>query len=319
MKAGIVGTGFVGSTAAYAMVLRGIGSEIVLVDRNVARAQAEAEDIQHAVPFAHAMRVYAGGYSDLRGSQVVIIAAGVSQRPGESRLELLGRNAAVFAEVVPEILAHTDDNVVLLVATNPLDIMTHIVARYAATDGLPSSRVIGSGTLLDTARFRSLLSRYLEVDTAHVHAYVVGEHGDSEVLTWSLVRVSGIPLEEFRELQGKSLDEATRRQIDANVRNAAYQIIAGKGATYYGIGAALASIVQVILRDQRAVMSVSTPTADVAGVKEVSVSLPRLVGAAGILATFPLALSDDEQAALQRSVRVVREAIDGLDAQAPPP
>ncbi|MHB0878188.1 MAG: L-lactate dehydrogenase [Anaerolineae bacterium] len=314
MKVGIVGSGFVGATAAFAMVIRGIGREIVLVDKNEARARAEADDILHAVPFAHPMRVAAGGYGDLAGSKVVVIAAGVSQKPGETRLELLQRNAAIFREVVPSVLAHAED-AILLVATNPVDVMTHLTARYAAAHGVPSRRIIGSGTLLDTARFRALLGRYLGVDTQHVHAYVLGEHGDSEVLTWSLVRVSGVPLDEFREMQGLSLDKAIRDEIDANVRNAAYSIIAGKGATYYGIGAALAEIVEVILRDQRSVLTLSTPTAIVAGVRDVTVSLPHLVGAAGLLATFPPPLSADEQEALHRSASTVRAAIDSLEPQ----
>ncbi|MGI6209321.1 MAG: L-lactate dehydrogenase [Anaerolineae bacterium] len=318
MKVGIVGSGKVGSTAAYAMVLRGVGREIVLVDKDDKRAQAEADDILHAVPFSHPMRVYAGGYPDLAGSQAVVIAAGVSQRPGESRLELLGRNAAVFAEVIPQVLAHAPD-AVIIVATNPVDLMTHLAARFAAAEGVPTSRVVGSGTTLDTARFRALLGRYLGVDTQHVHAYVVGEHGDSEVLTWSLVRVSGVTLEEFRREQDIPLDQVMREQIDSNVRNAAYRIIEGKGATYYGIGAALARLVEVVIRDQRAVLTVSTPAAEVAGVENVTVSLPRLLGAEGVMATFPLPLDEQEQEALHRSALVVRKALDELDQKGQAP
>jgi L-lactate dehydrogenase len=191
--------------------------------------------------------------------------------------------------------------------------MTHIAARYAAARGLPSTRVIGSGTLLDTARFRSLLGRYLGIDSQHVHAYVVGEHGDSEVLPWSLVRVSALPLDEFRRQRGMALDDGMRREIDASVRNAAYSIIEGKGATYYGIGASLSRITQVILRDQRSVLTVCTPTADIAGVSDVTVSLPHLVGRDGILDTFPLVLSDEEQAKLHDSAALVRGIIDELD------
>ena len=188
MKIGIVGTGMVGSTAAYALVMRGVGREIVLVDIDKKRAQAEADDIFHAVPFAHSLEVRAGEYADLVGSRVIVLAAGVSMRPGETRLQLLDRNAAIFADVVPSVLRHAPE-AVLLVATNPVDIMTHLAARYAAEQGVPPGRVIGSGTTLDTARFRVLLGRHLGVDPQHVHAYVVGEHGDSEVLTWSLATV----------------------------------------------------------------------------------------------------------------------------------
>lgn len=182
-KIGIVGTGFVGATAAYALVMRGVGSEIALVDINLARAKAEAADILHAVPFAHSMRITAGDYSELVDSKIVIITAGVNQKPGETRLQLLERNAAIFKSVVPQVLEYAPD-AVLIVATNPVDIMTHLTARFAAELGVPSSRVVGSGTTLDTARFRSLLSQHLGVAASNVHGYVIGEHGDSEVLAW---------------------------------------------------------------------------------------------------------------------------------------
>ena len=315
MKVGIVGSGLVGSTAAYALVLRGVGRQIVLVDKNAARAGAEADDISHAVPFAQPLQVMAGDYADLAGSRVVILAAGVSQRPGETRLHLLGRNAAVFREVVPQVLAHAPD-AVLVIATNPVDIMTHLAALYAAREGGPSHRVIGSGTTLDTARFRTLLAERLGVDAQHVHAYVLGEHGDSEVLTWSLVTVGGLPLEEFCRQQGRALDRPAREEIDRRVRQAAYTIIEGKGATYYGIGSALARIVEVILRDQRAILTVCTPMAEVAGVPDVTVSLPHLVGGSGVLATFLPPLTPDEEEALRHSARLVRESMEGLRAEA---
>ncbi|GAB4545630.1 MAG: L-lactate dehydrogenase [Anaerolineae bacterium] len=311
MKIGIVGSGFVGSTAAYALVMQGIGRQVVLVDINKERAQAEADDIFHAVPFAHPMQVDAGEYRDLAGSRVVIITAGVSQKPGETRLQLLERNAAVFREVVPQVLEHAPD-AILVVATNPVDIMTHLTARYAAGLGVPSRRVIGSGTTLDTARFRTLLGRHFGVDSHHVHGYVVGEHGDSEVLTWSLVTIGGTTLDAFCRLRDVCLDEEIRQDIDRRVRRAAYHIIAGKGATYYGIGGALARIVDVIIHDQRAILTVCTPMPEVAGVPEVTVSLPHLVGGEGILATLPLPLDGEEQAALNASARTIRDVIEAL-------
>jgi L-lactate dehydrogenase len=245
MKVGIVGAGNVGATAAYAMIMRGVGREIVLIDKNMARAQAEADDLFHAVPFAHALQIRAGEYQDLVDSRVVILAAGVSQRPGETRLQLLERNAAIFHQVVPSILNYAPE-AVLVVATNPVDVMTHLTARYAVEYGAPAHRVLGSGTTLDTARFRVLLARHLGVDAQHIHAYVVGEHGDSEVLTWSLATVGGMPLAEFCRQNGLELSDAVRQEIDHRVRHAAYQIIGGKGATYYGIGSALARIVDAI-------------------------------------------------------------------------
>jgi len=313
MKIGIVGSGLVGSTAAYALVMQGIGRRIVLVDLNKERAQAEADDIFHAVPFAHPMQVEAGGYSDLVGSRVVIITAGVSQKAGETRLQLLERNAAVFRDVVPKVLTHAP-GAVLLVATNPVDVMTHLTARYAAELGVDSRRVIGSGTTLDTARFRTLLGTHFGVDPHHVHGYVVGEHGDSEVLTWSQATIGGTTLEAFCRLQDMCLEEETKADIDRRVRRAAYNIISGKGATYYGIGGALARIVNVITHDQRAILTVCTPMPEVAGVRDLTVSLPHLVGGEGILATLPLPLNEDEQLALNASARTIRDVIDALEA-----
>jgi L-lactate dehydrogenase len=313
MKVGIVGAGLVGATAAYAMIMRGVGREIVLVDRNKNRAQAEADDLFHAVPFAHPLQVRAGDYSDLDGSKVVILSAGVGQRPGETRLQLLARNAAIFRQVVPAVLEHAPE-AVLVVATNPVDVMTHLAARFAAEKGVPPTRVLGSGTTLDTARFRALLSRHLGVDARHIHAYVVGEHGDSEVLTWSLVTVGGMPLAEFCRQNCIVLTDGVRGEIEHRVRDAAYHIIEGKGATHYGIGSALARIVDAILRDQRSILTVCTPVAEVTGVCDVTIALPHLVGGEGVLASFPLPLSDKEEADLRASTQVVCDAIAALDA-----
>lgn len=311
MKVGVVGSGLVGSTAAYAMVMHGVGREIVLVDRDLKRAQAEANDITHAVPFAHPLRIRAGDYSQLDGSRVVVIAAGVGQKPGETRLQLLQRNATVFADVVPSILEHAPD-AVLLVATNPVDVMTHIAANLATDTGVPNNRVLGSGTTLDTARFRSLLGHHFDVDSHHVHAYVIGEHGDSEVLTWSLATIAGMPLDDFTEHRGIALDTDTREQIDTRVRSAAYHIIEGKGATYYGIGSALARIVDAILLDQRSIMTVCSRMRDVAGVSDVTLSLPHVIGGDGVIDTIPLALDAAEDIALGASARVIYEAIVSL-------
>lgn len=311
MKIGIVGCGFVGATAAYAMVMNGVGRELVLIDLNRKRAEAEAADVLHAVPFAHNLNVHAGDYADLAGARVVIMAAGVGQRPGETRLELLGRNAAVFREVIPRIYQHAPE-AVLVIATNPVDVMTHISAEIAAGFGIPSHRVIGSGTTLDTARFRSLLGQAVGVDSTHVHAYVVGEHGDSEVLVWSLTNIGNMPLDDFLALRGHSLDQSKRAAIDEGVRRAAYRIIEGKGATYYGVGSALARITRNILADRRAIMTVCTPTDEIAGVKDVTVSLPRLVGGDGVLETYHLPLDTDETVALAHSAGLIRGLIEKL-------
>jgi L-lactate dehydrogenase len=310
-KIGIVGTGMVGATAAYALAMRGIGGELVLVDKNQVRAKAEAADILHAVPFAHPIRVVAGDYPDLADSQVVIIAAGVGQKPGETRLQLLERNAAIFKSMIPAVLKYAPE-AVLVVATNPVDIMTHLTARYAVELGVPTKRVFGSGTTLDTARFRALLANLVGVAANNVHSYVIGEHGDSEVLIWSRVTVGAIPLEDFCRIQNIELNETIRQEIDWQVRRAAYSIIEGKGATYYGIGSALARIVSAILDDQRAVLTVCCPVPYVVGVPDVTLALPHIIGGQGIMGTLPLPLSQTEEVALQASAKIIKAAIDEL-------
>jgi L-lactate dehydrogenase len=311
MKIGIVGSGLVGATAAYALVMRGIGRQIILVDLDKKRAQAEADDIRHAIPFANPLEIYAGDYPDLKGSKVVIIAAGVSQKPGETRLQLLSRNAKVFEDVVPKILEQAPD-AILLNATNPVDIMTHMAAHFAAKSGVPSRKVIGSGTTLDTARFRTLLGKHLGVDSQHVHAYVVGEHGDSEVLTWSLVNIGGIPLRDFIRQEGIRLDKKIKNRMDEDVRKAAYHIIEGKGATYYGIGSALARIVSAILYDQRAILTVCSPLKSIVGILDVTLSVPHLVGGQGIISDLPLPVEEEELQALKDSASIIKKYIDEL-------
>lgn len=311
LKVGVVGSGFVGSTAAYAMVQQGVGREIVLVDMKRERAEAEAQDISHAIPFSHPLRVRAGDYADLAGCRVVVIAAGVGQKPGETRLQLLERNANVFRAVVPAVLKAAPE-AVLLIATNPVDIMTHIATHFAKQLGVPESRVLGSGTTLDTARFRTLLSDHFGVDSHHVHGYVIGEHGDSEVLTWSQATIAGVRLEQFAKLRDINYDEEVRQRIDAGVRRAAYKIIEGKGATYYGIGAALARIVDVILHDQRAILTVTSHVCDFPGVPAATFSLPHLVGGDGVLDCIPLSLSSEETAALANSAGIIAAATESL-------
>lgn len=307
MKIGIVGAGMVGATAAYALVMRGVGREIVLVDKDRKRAQAEADDIFHAVPFAHPLRVSAGDYQDLAGSRVVILAAGVSQRPGETRLQLLQRNAAIFRQVVPSVLEHAP-GAVLLVATNPVDVMTHLAARFAAGHGVPAERVLGSGTTLDTARFRVLLGRHLGVDAQHVHAYVVGEHGDSEVLTWSLATVGGMPLERFARQQGIALGESERDEVEHRVRDAAYQIIEGKGATNLAIGLATARIIEAVMGDEHRVLPVSTVQTGAYEISDVALSLPTLVSAGGAGEVLEIPLAVPELLGLQASAKTLRDA-----------
>lgn len=304
MKVGIVGSGMVGGACANALALRGAASEIVLVDRRPERAVAEAEDVLHATPFAYAVRVGAGDYADLEGARVVVIAAGVAQQPGETRLQLLDRNAAVFAEVVPAILRHAPE-AILLVATNPVDIMTLVAQRVS---GLPAQRVIGSGTILDTARFRTLLGRHLGISVKSVHAWVVGEHGDSEVLLWDSARIGTVPLDRVATELGRPLDPRTRATIDDNVRRAAYRIIEGKGATWYGVAGGITRIVQTIGDDEGAVLTTSVVTPPAGDIPAMAYSLPRVIGGRGAVHTVFPEMSGEERAALRRSVETLLEA-----------
>ncbi len=312
MNIGIVGNGLVGATAAYAIIMRGLGRKIVLVDKDKKRSIAETNDLLHAIPFANPLTVRHGNYEDLADCKLVVIAAGVSQKKGESRLDLLKRNADVFAEVIPATLTIAPESI-LVIATNPLDIMTYMATRFAADFGVPATRVLGTGTMLDTARFRSLLGAVLDIDPQHVHGYVVGEHGDSEVLTWSLATVGAMGLEDFCKQRSIIFDENFKRRVDDGVRNAAYSIIDGKGATYYGIGSAIAKIVDVILHDQRSILTVSTMSSLTGGVADVSISLPNLVGGNGILETLPLPLSTEESAELKRSAEILKAEIEKID------
>lgn len=303
MKVGIVGCGFVGSTAAYAMALQGVASEIVLVDINPDLARAQADDISHAIPFSNSVRVLDGSYSDLAGARVVILACGVGQKPGETRLQLLEKNSAVFREVVPQVISKASD-AILLVATNPVDALTHAATQIS---GWPSERVIGSGTILDTARFRFLLGEHLGVSPHSIHAYVLGEHGESEVLAWSSATVGGLPLADFAVQVGRGLSPDDHSSIEDGVRQAAQRIIKIKKATYFGIGAGLSRLVSAIRDDEHAVFTVSS----LAGENEfgdVSFSLPRLVGAAGVLSTLMPKLSDGERRALHESARLMKAA-----------
>ena len=308
MKIGIIGAGMVGSAAAFALIQRGEAQEIVLIDIDRARAEAEAQDIAHAVPFADPANVHAGDYDDLNGAGIVILACGVSQKPGETRLALLERNAAIFKTVVGQVMKVCPE-AIFLVASNPVDIMGQITQ---AISGLPPGRVIGSGTILDTARFRWLLGQHLRISPGSVHAYVLGEHGDSEVLAWSNVRVGSVPLESFAAQVGAAVTADIRAQIDTGVRRAAYTIIEGKGATWYGIGGGLARIVAAIAGNEQAVLSVSTVTEDVLGVGPIAVSLPRLVGRDGVSATLWPELNPGETDGLRRSAEILKTQIDKL-------
>ncbi|MEM6616757.1 MAG: L-lactate dehydrogenase [Pseudomonadota bacterium] len=308
MKIGVIGAGMVGSASAYAMALMGVGSQLVLVDENRALSRAQADDIAHATPFTSPVVVEAGEIADLENAGIIVIAAGVSQKPGETRLELLDRNAAVFEAIITPVMK-VAPNAILLIATNPVDIMTLVATRLS---GLPASRVIGSGTILDTARFRSLIGRHLGIASQSVHAYVIGEHGDSEVAVWSSAMAGSVSVSAFARQRGVVLDQATRSDIAVKVRDAAYGIIEGKGATWYGIGAGVARVAGAILDDERVLQSVSIVTTGLEGVPEVPVSLPRIIGAEGVIADLVPDLIVEERAGFVASANVIAEAVSTL-------
>ncbi len=305
MRVAVIGAGHVGATFAYALLLRGLASEIVLIDANHERAEGEAMDLAHAVPLTHPTRVWAGDYVDCVGAAVTVITAGAAQRPGETRLALLERNAAIVGDVVAQVVRHNPAGL-LLVASNPVDVLAYETWRIS---GLPASRVIGSGTILDTARFRALLGQHFDIDPRNVHAYILGEHGDSEVAAWSIATIAGMPLTAYCAAHGIVCERADMDAIFRQTRDAAYAIIERKGATYYAIGVGLARIVEAILRDERSVLSVSTLVDGYAGIADIYLSVPAVVGRGGVERVLRPALAADEVAGLQRSAGVLRERI----------
>ncbi len=308
-RVAVVGTGNVGSTFAYALLLSGLASEIVLIDVNRARAEGEAMDLNHTEPFAKATRIWAGDFPDCAGAAVTVIAAGVGQKPGETRIELVKRNAAVFAQVIPQVARHNPEGIIL-VATNPVDVLTYASIRLS---GLPARRVIGSGTILDTARFRHLLSEHFGVDPRSVHAYIIGEHGDSEVPVWSLANIAGMQLSAFAEANAIRMDPKQMQEIFTSTRDAAYAIIQRKGATYYAVAAGLMRIVEAILRDQSTVLSVSSLADGYYGLTDVYLSLPTVLDRSGVERVLRLELSAEELAGLRHSADVLQGVIASLE------
>ena len=298
-----VGAGNVGATFAYALLFRGLAAEIVLIDANHARAEGEAMDLNHAEPFTHPTRIWAGDYDDCAGAAIVVISAGAGQRPGETRLDLVRKNADIFAKIIPEVARRNPDGI-LLIATNPVDVLTQVSQKLS---GLPPNRVIGSGTILDTARFRYLLGEHFGVEARSVHAYIIGEHGDSEVPVWSLANIAGLRLADYADLNGIPHEQSALDDIFRRTRDAAYHIIERKGATYFAVAAGLMRIVEAILRDQHTVLSVSSLIRDYYGIDGLCLSLPTVVGRNGIERVLRLQLSESEQKALQHSADVLRK------------
>ena len=307
-KCGVIGVGFVGATCAYTLAVSGLFSEMVLVDMNAKKAESEAADINHGVAFAKPCLVRAGSYADLTGCGLVIIAAGANQKPGETRIELLGRNQAILSSVVGQVMQAAQD-AVLLIISNPVDVLTFMAHRLS---GLPDGRVIGSGTVLDTARLKYLLGQRLGVDGRNVHAFIIGEHGDSELAVWSSANISGVDLDDYCRITGVDNPKPVLHAIYESVRDAAYPIIEGKGATYYGIGMAVRRIVEAVVRDEHSVLPVSSMISGHYGIDGICLGLPSIVGRRGVEAVLDIPLSSEELARLQTSASKMRELIDQI-------
>lgn len=302
-RVAIVGAGAVGATLAYALMVRGQCDELVLIDVNRAKAEGEAMDLRHGLPFVRPVDVHVGDYADCAGADIVVITAGAASRPGETRHDLAERNTGIFGQIIPEVVRHNSDGI-LLVVTNPVDVLTYAALKLS---GRPTNQVIGSGTVLDSARLRYLLAEHCEVDPRNVHAYVIGEHGDSEVPVWSLANIAGTRLTDFCVICQQDCDGIPKEEIFHQVRDAAYEVIQRKGATYYAVGLAVASIVESILRNQHSILPVSSLMQGHYGLEDVCLSLPTIVGREGVIQVLELPLDADELAGLRRSATVLQE------------
>ena len=304
-KAAVIGCGFVGSATAFSLMQSGLFSEIVLIDADMDRAEGEALDISHGVPFSKHMKIYAGTYDDIVDAAIIIITAGANQKPDETRLDLVHKNVAIFRSIIPEI-AKRNCAGILLIVSNPVDILTYTAIKLS---GFTENRVIGSGTVLDTARLKYELSEHLSVDSRSIHAFIIGEHGDSEIAAFSSANVSGIALSEFCEMRGHYDHEANTRQIAENVKNSAYEIIQKKKATYYGIASAVRRICEVIIRDEKSILPVSSMMHGEYGIEDVVLSMPAIVGKYGIETRVPIDLSEEEIEDLKRSAQTLKEFV----------
>ena len=308
-KAAIIGCGFVGSASAFSLMQSGLFSELVLIDANREKAEGEALDIAHGIPFARQMKIYAGSYDDIMDSAVIIVTAGASQKPEETRLDLVHKNVSIFKSIIPEI-AKRDYQGILLIVANPVDILTYTALKLS---GMPENRVIGSGTVLDTARLKYRLGEHLSVDSRSVHAFIIGEHGDSEIAVFSSANVSGIPLNRFCEMRGHFEHEAATRRIAEEVKNSAYEIIAKKHATYYGIAMSVKRICEAIVRDEKSILPISSMMHGEYGISDVALSMPAIVGKDGVETRVPISISEEEEAKLKESADTLKKVIEGLE------
>lgn len=304
-KCAIIGCGFVGATTAFTLIEHGVFSELVLIDANNKKAEGEAMDLNHGIPFAKPVKVYAGNYDDLSDCSLIIISAGANQKPGETRIDLVKKNTAILKSIIPEIIRRNKE-CILLILSNPVDILTYITLKIS---GFPKNRVIGSGTVLDTARLKYLLAEHLGVDSRNVHAFIIGEHGDSELAVWSSANISGIDLKDFCGLCGKCTTMENIYNLYNNVRESAYKIIDSKGATYYAIAMATLRIVECIVRDEKSVIPVSTLVEGEYGINDVCMGLPSIVGKNGVERILEIPLNKNEAENLLNSAREINEYI----------
>jgi L-lactate dehydrogenase len=305
----MIGCGFVGSASVFALMQSGLFSEIAMIDADMEKAEGEAMDISHGIPFARHMRIYAGTYDDVKDAGIVIITAGANQKQGETRLDLVHKNVGIFKSIIPEITSRNFEGILLVVA-NPVDILTKVAQKLS---GLPENRVIGSGTVLDTGRLKYRLSDHLQVDSKSIHAFIIGEHGDSEIVAWSSANVSGVPLSNFCEMRGHYEHREAENEIAEKVKNSAYDIIQRKRATYFGVAMAVKRICEVIVRNEEAILPVSTAMHGEHGIDDVVLSMPCVVGRNGIETQIPIVLSEEETAKLQESAKVLKEILDSLE------
>ncbi len=302
-KVAVIGCGFVGASSAFALMQSGLFSEIALIDSNMEKAEGEALDISHGVPFAAQSKIYPASYNEIMDAAVVVITAGAAQKPGETRLDLVSKNVKIFENIIPELATRHYEGIILVVA-NPVDILTLAALKFS---GFPENRVIGSGTVLDTARLKMELGEHLAVDSRSVHAYIIGEHGDSEIVAWSSANVSGVPLTDVCEMRGHfNHDEAMRRIAD-NVKNSAYKIIEKKKATYYGIAMSVVRICRTIVRDEKSILPVSAMMHGQYGIEGITLSMPAIVGANGVEKHIPIILNGSEQARLRNSAETLKK------------
>ena len=310
-KAAIIGCGFVGSASAFCLMQSGLFSELVLLDANRDKAEGEALDVAHGIPFARPMKIYAGDYDDIADAAIIIVTAGANQKPGETRLDLVQKNVGIFRSIIPEI-AKRNFAGILLIVSNPVDILTYTAMKLS---GLPEHRVIGSGTVLDTARFKYQLGEHLQVDPRSIHAFIVGEHGDSEIAAWSSANVSGIPIHDICEMRGFYNHEDAMKEIAETVKNSAYEIIAKKKATYYGIAMSVRRICEALVRNEKSILPVSTMLHGQYGIEDVVLSMPAIVGSDGVETTVPIDLSPEEQEKLKESANALAEIAKKLDLE----